>query len=435
MEYTTPGGVLVTDRRHSRAGEFPQIDPREHDPNPNPASSVGPDTLPGDEIMGPGPRVWHAEAWDGWPSDWQTPYMSGAGSGWNPLEAMVGRTSTAMTCVDLNSRQLASFPRYGLRGTEPIRLPTWATNPEPSIYGSWSDFMHATVNSLELRGEAFQYVTGRFADGYPARFITLNPDVVQVELIDGALEYLVDTAPVDRRDVFHLKYQSMAGSLRGIGPLEWSARSLLTAASLERYAMNLSSRGGIPWGVLKANRNIDANQAAEVQARWVAASRRRDGGPAVIGNAFDLQTLSFSPEQMALLGLREFDERRICAAFGVPAFLVNVSMAGSLTYSNVTGLFLHHYQSTLRPLAQMIAEAWSEWLLPYGTIMEFSADRYVQPEFEARTRGYQTMFNIADPVTGRRAMEVDEIRAAERLPPSGAPANLESAQQLTGRGV
>jgi hypothetical protein len=66
--------------------------------------------------------------------------------------------------------------------------------------------------------------------------------------------------------------------------------------------------------------------------------------------------------------------------------------------------------------------------------MEFSADRYVQPEFEGRSRGYQTMFNILDPVTGRRAMEVEEIRAAERLPPSGT-LDLESAQQLTGRGV
>jgi phage portal protein BeeE len=198
--------------------------------------------------------------------------------------------------------------------------------------------------------------------------------------------------------------------------------------------MNLSTRGGIPWAVLKANRNIDGTQARDAQDAWAAAAARRDGAPAVLGNAFELQPLSFNPEQMALLGLREFDERRICAAFGVPAFLVNVSMSGSLTYSNATGLFLHHWQSTLRPLAQMIAEAWSDWLLPAGTIMEFSADRYVQPEFEARTRGYQTMFNLQDPVTGKRALELEEIRAAERLPPSGS-FDMESAQQLTGRGV
>jgi HK97 family phage portal protein len=429
VEYQTEGGLLVTDRRHSRASEHPQVDPRTHDPNASAPSSVGPVSRAG-EVMGP--PMFHAEAWDGWPAEWQTPYMSGAGPG---AEAMAKRTSTAMTCVDLNSRQLASFPRYGLQGTTPVRLPAWATNPEPGLYSGWSDFMHAAVNNLEVKGECFQYCTGRYASGQVARFIDVNPDVVHIELIDGRLEYLIDLEPVDPRDVCHIRYQTMSGNLRGVGPLEWATSSLITATALERYAAQLSTRGGIPWAVLKSNKNIDGTQATDAQLAWVKAARRRDGAPAVLGNAFELQPLSFSPEQMALLGLREFDERRICAAFGVPAFLANVAMAGSLTYANATGLFLHHYQSTLRPLAQMIGEAWSGWLLPYGTIMEFSADRYVQPEFEARTRGYQTMFNIVDPVTGRRAMEVEEIRAAERLSPAGAPAGLESAQQLTGRGM
>jgi HK97 family phage portal protein len=428
VEYVTEAGVLVTDRRHSRASEHPQIDPREHDPNPNAPSSVGPQTRPGEIMM---PPVFHAEAWDGWPAEWATPNLGPQVDAFDRAK----RVSTAMTCVDLNSRQLASFPRYGLVGTKPVRLPEWATNPEPGLYTSWSDFMHSVVNSLEMRGESFQYCTGRYANGFPARFIDINPDVVGVELIDGKLEYLIDMVPVDSRDICHLRYQSVSGILRGIGPMDWAARSLMTAGALERYAMQLSMRGGIPWGVLKAQRAIDGTQATDAQLAWVTASQRRDGAPAVLGNAFDLQVLSFTPEQMALLGLREFDERRVAAAFGVPAFLVNVSMAGSLTYSNVTGLFLHHYQSTLRPLAQMVAEAWSGWLLPHGTIMEFSADRYVQPEFEARTRGYQTMFNIVDPVTGKRGMEVEEIRAAERLSPGGAADDLESAQQLTGRSV
>jgi HK97 family phage portal protein len=309
----------------------------------------------------------------------------------------------------------------------------WSQNPLPGYYASWSDFMHSTVNSLEMRGECFTYCVSRYANGMPARFLDLNPDVVQVELIDGKMEYLVDMVPIDAKDICHIRYQTIAGQLRGIGPLEWAAKSLMTASALERYAMNLSTRGGIPWGVLKAQRNIDGTQATDAQLAWVRAAQRRDGAPAVIGNAFDLQVLSFTPEQMALLGLREFDERRICAAFGVPAYLANVAMAGGMTYANAQGLFLHHWQSTLRPLSQTIGEAWSNWLVPYGTVIEFNADRYVQPDFEARTRGYTAMFNIVDPVTGRRGMEVEEIRAAERLSPLAT--DNQSAQQLTGRGT
>jgi len=437
VTYTTAAGLLVTDRRvHHRAREVPQVDPRTHDPNPNAPSSVGPVTRAG-EVMGSAAFGWHAEAWDGWPPDWQTPYYgdewSGTGYGRDPI---TGRLSTAMTCADLNSRQLASFPVYGLRGSEPIALPGWARNPEPSLYASWPEFVHGVINCLELRGEAFLYATGRYAEsagGYPARFVVLNPDAVGVEWIDGRLEYLIEGDPVPNpRDVCHLKYQSWPGRLHGIGPLEWAGRSLATAGALERYASSLANRGGVPWAVLKSSRNIDGTQARDAQDAWVAGRIRADGAPAVIGNAFDLQPLTISLRDMALLELREFDERRICAAFGVPGYLVNVAMADGLTYANASQLFAHHWTATLRPLADLIAQAWSDWLLPLGTTLEFNPDRYVQPPFAERAGGYSTMFNIVDPASGRRAMELDEIRAAERLalehPSDAASAQ---AQRLT----
>jgi HK97 family phage portal protein len=416
-EYVTSTGLIVTDRRHHRANEVPQVDPRTHDPNANPVvgqPTVGPQSR-GGPIMGapPGSGGFHGEAWAGWPDGWETPYMTTPGAGGDV--GLVGRVSTAMTCVDLNSRQLASFATYGYKQAEPFTLPEWATNPEPELYADWSEFMRGVVNSMMIRGEAFIYATGRYANGYPARFAVLNPDVVQIEFIDGRKEYLVDREPVDRADICQVKYQSWPGRLHGVAPLEWAARSMLTAAALERYAAGLATRGGIPWAVLKAKTTIDARQADDVRDRWVEAALRRDGAPAVLSNAFDLEPLSFNPEQMALLDLREFDERRICAAFGVPAYLVNVMMTGSLTYASVNMLFDHHWRATLRPMAGAIGGAWSGWLLPHGARMEFNADRYVQPGFGERAASYQTMFNIVDPMTGERGMYVDEIRAAERL--------------------
>jgi HK97 family phage portal protein len=416
MERTTESGLIVTDRRHSRAAsEHPQIEPRDHVPNVNPPTgSVGPQSRAGDvmTLSPPGDGHFHADAWDGWPSGWQTPYMTAGHS----ADTMFARTATAMTCVDLNSRQLASFPIYGLKGPRPVRLPAWRESPEPELYGSWSDFMHGVGNALMIRGEAFQFVTGRFADDTIARFVNLNPDAVGVEFIDGRLEYLIDRVPVDRRDICHLRYQSYPGRLRGIGPLEWTARSLATSLALEAYATNLATRGGVPWGVLKALRNLDSGQATDAQNRWVEAAARRDGAPAVLGTGFDLQVLSFSPEDMALLGLREFDERRIAAAFGIPGYLVNVSMAQGLTYTNASQLFQHHWSTTLRPIAKMMSEAWSNWLLPRGTAIEFNPGEYVQPPMTERALAYNYMFNLQDPVTGRRAIEIEEIRAAERLP-------------------
>lgn len=431
MEYLTEGGLVVTDRRrHLRATEFPQVDPRTHEPNGNVASTVGPESRGGDIIMGPSSRL-HAEAWDGWPAGWSTPYMDGGGG-----MDIVSKVATAMTCVDLNSRQLGSFPVYGVKGDAPFALPSWAENPAPQLYSSWPEFMHSTVNTLLIRGECFTYVLARFANDFPAQFVNLNPDAVQIEWIDGGLEFLVDGVPVDRRDICHVPYQSWPGRLHGISPLEWCARSLMTSGALERYATNLATRGGIPWAVLKASRNLDDRQVTDAQTSWVNAAMRRDGAPAILGTAFDLQPLSFSPEQMALLDMREFDDRRIAAAFGVPGYLVNVSMGSgsSVTYSNASQLFMHHWTATLRPLANLIARAWSGFLLPRGQRVEFNPDRYVQPPLQERTLGYQTMFSIVDPNTGERAMYIDEIRAAERLVPqrSETPDEVSAVQQMTG---
>jgi HK97 family phage portal protein len=416
-EYVTPGGLIVTDRRHHRASsEQPQIDPREHEPNANldVGSTVGSQARAGEVMTG----RWHAQAWDGWPDGWDTPYMDGGESLGGGPGTLISKTATAMTCVDLNSRQVGSFPVYGLKGTEPYRLPPWHENPCPALYQSWVEFMHGTINALLIRGEAFTYALARYSDGFPASFANLNPDAVRVEWMGGRREYLVEDVPVAPDDICHIQYQSWPGRLHGVSPLEWCARSILTSASLERYASNLSTRGGVPWAVLKAQRNLDEAQVTDAQAAWVSAAMRRDGAPAILGSAFDLQPLSFSPEQMALLDLREFDDRRICAAFGVPGYLVNVSMGegSSVTYANASALFQHHWNATLRPLCNLIAKAWSGWLVPRGSQIEFNPDRYTQNPLSERAFGYQTLFNIVDPVTGERGMYVDEIRAAERLP-------------------
>lgn len=432
MEYTTEGGLLVRDHRHDRG--LP--------PNGNVPSTVGPDNInPGRYVMYPeGGRA--SEAWDGWPVDWATPPLepigvnawSGYGYGRHNLTA---RVSTVYTCADLNSRQLGSFPVYGVKGDTPFELPEWANSPEPELWESWAQFVQAAVNSLMLRGEAITYATGRYAAPGPgqlgrvARFTLLNPDLVNVEFLDGKRVVSLGTEPLPPEDVMVVRYQSFPGSLRGITPLEWAAGPILTSSSLERYAADVSSRGGIPWAVLKNARQVNAQQAREAQAAWQAASARRDGAPAVLGNDWTLETVSLSPKDMALLELREFDERRIAAALGVPAYLVNIEMTSGLTYANASTIRDQHWSATLRTIANLLCSAWSRWLLPRGQRMEMNPDRYVQPDFGTRAIAWQQMFNIFDPVTGQRAMTIDEIRAAERLAPPAAEAPS-GAQTLTG---
>ena len=425
---------------------FRSEDPRLRDPNENlagpnvPPVSVGPTSstnAPGNFVALP------ASSWSGWPgpdstgigpSPWDTPYLepfgpstigpggtySGFGYGRMSEEGYLRRVSTVMTCVDLNSRQIASFPIYGVRGHRPETLPSWAANPEPEIYADWSEFAKVLANSYQLAGETLLYATGRFSNGYPARFIALNPFSVEIDEESGRW-YLGDEE-LDPRDVLQIKYQALPPpKRRGIGPLGWTGRNLVSAAALERYTYEIATHG--VRAVLKAPGNLNRGQADDLKANWMTSRATWGGAPAVLSGGIDFETLSLSPKDMALLDLKVYDEQRIASAFGVPPFLVGLEQPGSMVYSNASSLFDHHWRATLRPMAQSFSGALSRWLLPRDVSIEFNRDEYVRPGLGERASTYATLHGIVDE-EGRPTMAVNEIRVAERLAPYG-PVDVE----------
>lgn len=395
--------------------------PRDSIPNNNPPiGTVGPNVPEGfgdTHAMYPEGRLEQSglmpevEAWAGWPTGWNTPLWNGGG--------ITGRlVSTLWTCIDLNTRQLASFPIYGLRGIENVSLPEWSNNPEPEMYSDWTECAKQMFNTYQTNGEIILWATGRFArDDRVARFVVLNPTWVNVERVDGLVEYDLCGKRLDRKDICHIKYETFPGNLRGIGPLMWAARSIVSAAAIESMTTDLAQRGGIPWGVIKTPRKLNKAEATDLQNSWVAGARNRMGAPAILSGTLELEMLQNDPKSLALLDMRVFDETRIASALGVPPFLVGLPQAEGMTYSNVSSLFDYHWRATLRTLAGSVAKAMSQWLLPRGTRMEFNSDAYVQPGPKERAETDALLFNIVDEHQNR-ARTVDEIRATERHVPT-----------------
>jgi HK97 family phage portal protein len=366
------------------------------------------------------------QPWAGYPGDWLPPLWG------SQLGGMSGQyVSTVYTCVDLNSRQLASFPVYRMRGTEHLEDLPWMLNPEPELYADWSDFMKQLANTLWLRGEAIIYALARYdlGEGSVARMMVLNPDHINVEYANGEVVYELAGKRLERADICHIRYQSWPGSLRGISPLQWVGRNLIGAEALERYQAELAAGGGVPWAVLTAPGNLTAEQSAENRERWLEASRARRTAPVMLSGGMRLDTLTLSPADMALLDLRVFDEQRICAAFGVPPYLVGLPQSEGLTYANASSLFDYHWRATLRPKAQHIAAALSQWALPMGQRIEFNADEYVRGDLPTRAAAYAVLHGIVDEY-GQHAITVDEIRQGERF--TTVPPAPNSGAALTG---
>jgi HK97 family phage portal protein len=408
--------------------------PRDSIPNSNPPVGTVGDNVPagfGDtHAMYPSGHLSEAgympevQAWAGWPTGWETPL-------WNGASYLGKLVSTLWTCIDLNTRQLASFPIYGMKGVRVAALPEWANNPEPELYADWTEFAKQLFNTFQSCGEAIIWATARYAEtsgGYPARFMVLNPDLVNVERLNGEIAYSVGGQRLERADVCHIKYESMPTNLRGIGPLEWAARSIVSAAAMERMATDIAAKGGIPWAVLKSPRKLNGNEAKDLQNSWVQGATNRNGAPAVLSGTLELETLTTSPREMALLELRVFDETRIAAALGVPPYLVGLPMPDGLTYANANQLLDFHWRTTLRTQAGAVAGALSNWLLPRGTRLEFNRDEYVKADPLQRAQTYQTLHGIVDE-KGNPAITVDEVRLAERFLPND-PLTAEDASDL-----
>jgi HK97 family phage portal protein len=378
MEHETASGLTVVTRA---------VLPRDLEPNlggdgPNsPPVSVGPTSSTGFgntnvlyNANAPAPPG--VNAWSGWPVDWYAP-------NWTPQQGWLGsRIGTVGTCCDTIGRTCSELVPVVMRGTETVDpQPGWTTNPEPLLYASWDEWQRGCVNSLLLRGETFLIATQRNAEGFPVRWVTLNPDHVEVDLVTGRLVYRFegDSTPFPDGDVLHIKYQQTPGNLRGIGPIHWTGLNFVTAESLAMYVKNLADNGGVPWAYLSHPGHPNADQVANLRDQWNTAAPLRRGAPAILSAGMTLNTISLNPEQMALLSLREFDEQRIAAAFGVPPSYVGLPQPSGLNYTTSQMIADFFYRSTLRPMSKNIAAAISGWALPRGTNLVMDASDFLAP--------------------------------------------------------
>jgi HK97 family phage portal protein len=390
--------------------------PNANDPADVPPATVGPPAAtPGDPhgvvIEGEAgqwqpPRI-IPSAWSGWPADWWPPAWDGRAA---------DLTDTAWACLDLNSSVLATMPPY-LVGAADGTVASWLTNPNPDAYTSWEEFAKQLFWDYQL-GEAFVMATAHYATGFPARFHVVPPWAVNVEIAAGVRTYRIGGLDVTD-DMLHIRYQSSVDQAHGHGPLEAGRARVIADRVLSRYAQQFAAAGGVPTSILTHPEELTAQQAAELQAQWVTARSSTLGEPAVLSGGVTYQAIQINPKDMALIELSQLTESRIAVLLGVPPFLMGLPSGGdSMTYSNVTSLFDYHWRAGLRPKAQAVMAALSEWLLPRGTVVEINRDAYVQPEPESRARTAQILNNIVGPEGP--ALSVAEIRAAERFTAAGA---------------
>lgn len=322
---------------------------------------------------------------------------------------LAARVGTAVRCLQLVSQQIAAMP---LRFRGSSSAPLWVSNPDPVWFPNGAaDATFATIAAVYGWGDAFLLVTDRYETGYPRAFTILDPSQVTVgaEESGAGRTYRVQQHELDPDDVLQIS-RDPKGGLRGTSALQGYASNVQAAYAAESFARDFYQQGGVPWAVLTSSRRLEPEQAAALQAQWTARVGLRGGAPAVLPPDVAFQQFSFSPRDLLLLESREWDAKQIAAAFGVPAFMLNMEQAGGLNYSNPEMLFDTWWRTELYPTARRVEAALSTWL-PRGSWVEFDPSILLRPDLKTASEVWLSLL-AASVVTE------DEVRAAVLdLPP------------------
>lgn len=343
------------------------------------------------------------------------PMLAGFPSGYAFSPYFAEKLGTVARCLQLNAQQISTMP-LNLRGA--VDTPPWLTNPDPEVYNGIHEALFAAIWSRYARGEYFLYATSRLATGYPATWVVLDPLTMRVEYdAYGVRQYESNGFPLAREDVLHVMRDPRPGQLRGTPALSAYWSNLQSAFSTESFAADFFARSGVPSTVLKFGGKLTARQATDLQEQWIAAVSARSGAPAVLDQGLDLTVLSFSPKDLMLLELREYDAKQLAAAFGVPGFLLNLPQAGGLNYSNPAMLFDLWWRAELMPAAAATESALSTWL-PRGNWVAFDPSVILRPDFQVLVSTYLALLD-------KGVVNVDEVRAQVlNLPPMEAETDL-----------
>lgn len=312
---------------------------------------------------------------------------------------MAGKVGTVCRCLQLVSQQIATLPLRHRGGDEPM----WVTNPDPLWFpGGIGSAVFAAVASMYGWGDAFLWCTARYASGYPQTWTVVDPAQVVVEVDPrGGRMYRVKEDYLPSDDVLQITRNPKG--LRGTSALEGYGPNVASALAAEAYAADLYANGGVPWAVLQPSRRVTKEQAEELQAQWMQRAGARGGAPAVLPPDVAYKEFSFNPKDLALLESREWDAKQIAAAFGVPAFMLNMEQAGGLNYSNPEMLFEMWWRSELFPAAHRIASHLSTWTAR-GQWVEFDPSQLLAPDVVGRQ-------GVASKALADGAMTVNEYRA------------------------
>jgi HK97 family phage portal protein len=235
-----------------------------------------------------------------------------------------------------------------------------------------------TVDSLWFYGRAYWMVTEVYAeDGRPRRFRWVDP-------LDITFDVDINTGLVTRY-YFRLSPTPLSGVGSLVvftsideGLLIRAGQTIRTCVELENAALDFA-RNPAPSITLKnTGMDLPADQVQNLLDRWRESRRATGGAVAYLSSALEMDSVGFSPKDLAMVEAREFQVSEIARATGLPGVLLGASMAG-MTYQNVQAERRGLVDLALQPYMSAIEQRLSmDDVTPRGTTLMFQPNDFLR---------------------------------------------------------
>jgi HK97 family phage portal protein len=250
-------------------------------------------------------------------------------------------------CISLIASDIAKLTLSLLQAQATIWV--GATSPafspvldKPNPYQSRIQFIESWVISKLSRGNTY-VLKERDARNVVVAMHVLHPDRCwPLVAPDGSVFYrlgrdllagVADFDPGDPSQLFavpateviHDRWNCLFHPLVGLSPIFACGLAAMQGVSMQAAMTRLFKNGARPGGILTAPGAISDDTAARLKAYWETNFTGENAGRvAVLGDGLTFSSLMMTAADAQVIDQMKFGGQSICAAFGVPAYMVNL---------------------------------------------------------------------------------------------------------------
>ena len=327
---------------------------------------------------------------------------------WTPRNyADLAREGFAMNpvvyrCVRMISEAAASVPLVAVEeGRHLSQHPLLDLIKAPNVIECAPDLLESWYGFLLVAGNA--YLEAVEVGGKIRELHVLRPDRMKVipgaegwaeayEYSAGGAKVIFDQSLRPVRPILHMALFHPTNDHYGLSPVEVAAFAIDIHNAASKWNKALLDNSARPSGALvysAGDGRLTEEQFERLKAELEQGFQgmANAGRPLLLEGGLDWKAIGYSPRDMDFIDAKHVAAREIALAFGVPPMLLGIP--GDNTYSNYAEANRSFWRSTVLPLVNRSARAFSTWLSPaFGGGVELVPDldkvEALAPEREAR---------------------------------------------------